>query len=148
MFINVNGPLLSDYSTPGIQALAFPTLFPYGAGDYTKRSHTVAMSTTNAIRHYLHYSVFNPVTKMIVFPFARHLRWMHYGQNTAERHRFLGQRRVFLRRNTHFENLSEEYLRQIVLFKTDEYNELIRSMQVYNANLVGSNAYFLNVERN
>jgi hypothetical protein len=31
------GRFLSDYNTPGIQAMVFPTLFPHGCGDVTKR---------------------------------------------------------------------------------------------------------------
>ena len=142
MIVNVNGSYLSDYSTPGLQALAFPTLFPYGVGDCTRISRSVNVSTTVAIKHYLHISVYNPTTNMNFYPFAKHLRWMHWGQNMAERHRYLGQRKVFLRRNTRFENMSEENLRNIVFNKSDEYNDLIRSMQVYNANIVGSNSYF------
>jgi hypothetical protein len=32
-----HGPMLSDYNTPLLQAMLFPTLFPYGLGDCTKR---------------------------------------------------------------------------------------------------------------
>ena len=143
MIVNTtNSTILNDYTTPSIQALAFPTLFPYGVGDCTKKTRSVNVTTTVAIKHYLNYSVHNSNTRMTVYPFARHKRWMHFGQNMAERHRFIGQRRVFLRRNTKFADISEENLRRIVCSRSDEYNELIRCMHVYNANIVGSNSYF------
>ena len=140
--IDFSGPMVSDYDTPGLQGLAFPTLFPYGTGDVTRDSRTKDVTVTNAFKHYLQYSVFDEHNKLLVYPFSKHKRWMHWAQNLEERHRFLSQRRVFLRRNTKLENISEENLRRIVSTQGPEFEELISSMQLYNSNIVGSNAYF------
>ena len=67
---------------------------------------------------------------------------MHCAQNLEKRHRFLSQRRIFLRRNTKLENISEEILRRILTTQGPEFKELINSMQLYNSNIVGSNVYF------
>ena len=140
--IDFSGPMVSDYDTPGLQGLAFPTLFPYGTGDVTIDSRTKDVSTTNAFKHYLQFSVYDEYNKILVFPFSKHKRWMHWAQNLEERHRFLSQRRVFLRRNSKLENISEESLRRIVTTQGPDFEELISSMQLYNSNIVGSNAYF------
>jgi hypothetical protein len=52
---------LSDYITPNIQALAFPTLFPYGDGhgDVTNGDRRVAVSFHNATSHLLKYAVYD-----------------------------------------------------------------------------------------
>ena len=139
---NVDGHNLNDYSTPGIQSMAFPTLFPYGEGDVTKRSRLYDVTFTNAMKHYLNYSIYSSQKKRLLFPYAMHKRWVHWAQNTAERHRFNGQRQVFIRRNEGVSNLTIENLRNIVQNNGEEFNAIIRKMHVYNANIVGSNSYF------
>jgi len=142
LLFNIDGHNLNDFSTPGIQSLAFPTLFPYGEGDVTRRSRMHDVTFTNAMKHYLNYSIYCNDQKRHLFPFATHKRWVHWAQNTAERHRFNGQRQVFLRRNEGISNLTVEQLRDIVNNNGDEFQAIIRKMHVYNANILGSNSYF------
>ena len=70
-----------------------------------------------------------------------HPRWMHWAQNTAERHRANGQKSVFLTQHPEFANLSQRELIRIVNEQGDEFQQLLGGMQVFNANLNGSNAY-------
>ena len=80
---------LNDYTYPSIQSLAFPLLFLYGAGDVTFRDRNITVSLTDSNRHLLKYSFHDPISDSYVYPFAKHDRWMHWAQNTAERHRVL-----------------------------------------------------------
>ena len=56
---NVDGQNLNDYSTPVIQSMAFPTLFPYDEGDVTKWSRLYDFTFTHAMKHYLNYSIYS-----------------------------------------------------------------------------------------
>ena len=141
--VNVdNTNTLNDYNTPSLQSMAFPTLFPYGVGDITMRTRRYDVTFTNAMKHYLNYAVYDPRLNTHIFPFAEHSRWVHWAQNTEERHRFNSQRTVFLRKNEGIANLSEQELRRIINEGGDEFNALIRKMHVYNANIIGSSSYF------
>ena len=139
---NIPNTFISDYNTPSIQSRAFLVLFPYGEGDVTRKSRRHEVSFTQASTHYLNYAIFNNETKMYDFPVASHARWMHWSHNTAERHRFNGQRQVYLKRNSSVFNMSENQLADIVRRNGIEYLQLVRGMQVFNANIVGSNSYY------
>ena len=52
---------MSDYTTPSIQAMAFPTLFPYGTGDVTNKKRLVEVTMVDANEHLLKYAVKVPV---------------------------------------------------------------------------------------
>lgn len=78
------GRILSDYTTPGIQAMAFPTLFPQGCGDVTKRDRRHEVSTTDANRHLLTYAVWDTTKEWYFYPFVQHARWAHWAHDTAE----------------------------------------------------------------
>ena len=93
-----NGGILSDYSTPGLQSMAFPTLFPYGVGDVTRASRRVSMTLTESNKHLLNYAVLVPRSDppRYFYPFAVHGRWMHWAQNTAERRRAQGQKKIYI----------------------------------------------------
>ena len=135
------GRVLSDYNTPGIQAQAFPTLFPFGRGDVTMKDRLVEVTMTEANKHYLTYAVWNETDEIWVYPFAEHRRWVHWAQNTAERHRVNGQKSVYLHQSDEAANLSEADLREIVTEGGQRLDSLLGRMQTYNANINGSNAY-------
>ena len=50
---------LNDYSQPFLQCMAFPTLFPYGKGDWFNRERNIDVSLTESNKHLLKYAVFN-----------------------------------------------------------------------------------------
>ena len=76
---------VNDYNYPSLQALAFPTLFPFGVGDVAKRDRISHVSLTNSNTHLMKYCKYDEIKHEYVYPFATHDRWMHWAQNTAER---------------------------------------------------------------
>ena len=132
---------LSDYGTPGIQAMAFPTLFPYGCGDATKKDRRVEVTLTDANQHLLNYAVWDPEREVWFYPFAKHSRWAHWSQNTAERHRANGQKSVWLSKTNEAANLTEEDMANLVQQGGAALDQLLGGMQAFNANINGSNAY-------
>ena len=50
---------LNDYSQPFLQCMAFPTLFPYGKGDWFNRERNIEVSLTDSTKHLLKYAVKN-----------------------------------------------------------------------------------------
>ena len=54
---DINDAPLSDYNHPHIQALAFPTLFPFGDGDATNRDRRKYISMTDSNKHLLKYCI-------------------------------------------------------------------------------------------
>ena len=107
---------LSDYSEPFLQTMAFPCLFPYGAGDVTGKDRKLDVTMTEANAHLLRYCVHekNSTNPGYKYPFANHPSWMHWAQNTAERHRHNSQKSVYLNKNPKDDNLREEELEEII----------------------------------
>ena len=77
-----------------------------------------------------------------------HGRWMHWAQNPIEHRRTQGHKNMFMSRNTETDNLSNSDLQRIVNRDGDKLQEIVKNMQIYNANIVGSNAYFYKYRRN
>jgi Helitron helicase-like domain at N-terminus/PIF1-like helicase len=157
------GAPINDYNTPNLQALAFPTLFPFGVGDFTNRDRLVDVCLSKSAKHLLSYVLrvhceeedgtssrrSNPAggaspTFTYLYPFAQHERWMYWMQNTVERHRFQQQKRVCL----------DKLPNQVTSMNIDELNSFIArgdlegvraitgNMQMFSANILGSDAYF------
>ena len=135
------GKVLSDYDTPGIQAMAFPTLFPLGKGDVTQKTRRVEVSLTESNQHLLKYCYYDQNRGKYVYPFAEHERWCFWAQNTAERHRANTQKSVYLHQTDEHANLTEDELQEIVNEGGDRLKEILGRMNAYNANINGSNAY-------
>jgi hypothetical protein len=136
------GEPVSDYSTPNIQAGAFPTLFPHGVGDATNRDRPKSVTLTDATKHLLWYAI-RKDDGSYLYPFAEHERWMYWAQNTCERHRFNSQKRVYLKRSPGPTSLTMEQLQDIV--RNNDYNklrEILGRMQMYSSNILGSDACF------
>ena len=67
---------------------------------------------------------------------------MHWAQNTAKHHRINSQRNIYLKKHPEDNNLTEEALKIILNKGNEEFTKLLSRMQKFNANIVGSNAYF------
>ena len=139
------GKGLSDYNTPSIQAMAFPTLFPYGTGDVTQKVRDVDVTMTDANEHLLKYAVERPKDSDLegyFYPFVEHDRWMHWAQNTAERHRINLQKNVYLQQHPEDANLTFEEIAEILKTDIPRFYRILGRMQKYNANINGSNGYY------
>ena len=91
------GEALNEYTTPNIQAMAFPTLFPFATGDATNNDRYKIITMAQANAHLLNYAI-KQQDNTLTFPFAQHRRWIHWAQNFAERHRHLGQCSIFTKK--------------------------------------------------
>ena len=131
---------LSDFSQPFIQAMAFPTLFPYGFGDVTGKDRDFEVSMTEANQHLLKYC--ERLGGKFKYRFAEHNTHMHWAQNRAERHRCMSQKLVYINKNPEDDNLTEEELQSMLDEGGSKLEKLVGRMQTYNSNISGSNAYF------
>ena len=77
-----------------------------------------------------------------IYPFAKHQHWMHWIQNTVERHRFQGQKNVFMDKCPEYRNMSDSDLEKIINENGEELQRMLSKMQMYSSNILGSNAYF------
>jgi hypothetical protein len=75
------------------------------------------------------------------YPFIRHERFVHFIQNKVERKRAYDQRSVWIQKHSKFSLMSEDELTSVLNAGGSELNELLGSMQSFNANLPGSNQY-------
>ena len=118
---------LNDYSQPYLQCMAFPTLFPYGKGDWFNRERNIEVSLTDSNKHLLKYAVYNTKSEIdelepsYIYPFAEHDRWVNWAQNINERHRINDQRNIYLKKNPEDANLTESELWKIVEENGEEF---------------------------
>eukprot|EP00978_Attheya_sp_CCMP212_P041091 scaffold231316_cov51-Attheya_sp.AAC.1 len=107
------------------------------------KDRRTGVKLTESNKHLLKYAIFNPANNLWWYPFATDPRWMHWAQNTAERHRCQGQRGVYLDNKTSEDaNITEDELRLLVEKNDDGLKQLISRMQKFNSNVTGSAAYF------
>ena len=143
------GAAINDYHTSNLQAHSFPTLFPHGVGDFTNHDREVdTVSMTDVARHHLFYCIAQE-DGTYYYPFVENERWPYWVQNTMERHRFQQQKTVCMNKLPN----------QITGMNIDEMNEFIRAgspeqmraltgkMQMFSANITGSDAYFAKAKR-
>lgn len=163
-----NGARVNDFDTPGLFSMAFPCLFPYGAGDPTLRDRQKEVSLDQAGKHLAKYAVNMKKVKEILlssaltneqrsiveslhtqndpqfsYPFVQHTRFIHFLQNTVERHRAYSQRSYYLNQHPEFATLDENEISAIINRGGQELQSLLASMQVFNANINGSPQYLL-----
>ena len=93
--------------------MAFPTLFPYGKGDWFNRERNIEVSLTDSNKHLLKYAVYNIKSKIdelepsYIYLYAEHDQWVNWAQNINERHRINDQRNIYLKKNLEDANLIE-----------------------------------------
>jgi len=130
----------SEYDTVHLQAMAFPTLFPFGVGDCTMFDRLKKVTMTESAKHLLKFC--QKLNGEYVYRFARHPRWMHWAQNIAERHRAQGQRDMFIVRNREDTDLTERELREVIAEGGERLNRLVGKMCRFNANITGGASWF------
>ena len=93
--------------------MAFPTLFPYGKGDPTKKTRLREVSLTEGFKHLIKYAD-RSTTGTFSWRFASHPRFPYWALNLKQRHQLLFLARIYLTQNPEDFNLTTEELRQMV----------------------------------
>ena len=134
---------LSDFSTPYLASMAFPTLFPTGAGDPWKLgAYSDTASQLMKFRHLFRYC--EVIGGQMECRFAQHPRFVLWIYNIHYRHRTLSQGDVYLQQNPQDANMTLEEIQQL-LDKSDRENSVLKKIQHYMANIPGSPSYWHNV---
>ena len=89
--------------------MAFPTLFPYGKGDPTKRTRLHEVSLTEGFKHLIKYADLS-TNGTFTWRFASHPRFPYWALNMKQRHQLLSQARIYLSQNPEDANLTTEEL--------------------------------------
>ena len=92
--------------------MAFPTLFPYGIGDPTKKQRHHAVSLTDTFKHLVSFGEI--VNNKIVWRFASHPRFMYWALNMKQRHQVLSQVNVYMKQYPNDAALTLEQLKVMV----------------------------------
>ena len=91
-FINGEHPLnwpsnegdpINEFQTEGLATMAFPTLFPYGKGDPTKKSRLRDVKLTEGFKHLIRYADRSPTGKF-TWRFASHPRFPYWALNMKQ----------------------------------------------------------------
>ncbi len=161
------GEFVNDFETVGLLSKAFPCLFPYGnAGDPTFYDRLEPVSMDQAGKHFLRYCVnmkdaqdalreqnLSEDEKRIVdnlhragqspwiYPFVQNDRFIHWMQNTTERHRAHGQRSFWINKNKDYSTMTTAEIENVIQGGGDDLKQLLASMQSFNANINGSPQY-------
>ncbi len=90
---------INEFEYDGLCGMAFPTLFPFGLGDPTKKSRNIAVSETDGFKHLLKYATKNSVNNNFYYPFAKHQRFKFWAYDRIRRHRALDQSNIYLKQN-------------------------------------------------
>ena len=109
---DINNAPLNNYDHPHIQALAFPTLFPFSCGNATNRDRRKYISMTDSNKHILKCCFINNETNLPRCPFADNNRWCHWAKNIVERCRINSQRLFYQKKIPRDANITEEEFRK------------------------------------
>jgi ATP-dependent DNA helicase PIF1 len=116
-------------STPGYMTMAFPALFPDGAGDfYQPRLRKVDLG--EYFKHLLRFRGGR---------FAQHRRFPWFALNTLQRARAVSQSKVFVKQQHDAARLTVTDIRAM-LSESDEH--IVNQMMRYGANLRGTRAFW------
>ena len=103
-FIQMNWPTvdptpINEFKTDGLASLAFPSLFPLGEADPTKKGRIEEVSETDGFKHLLKYATINTKTNEYYYPFVTHSRFKYWAYDRIRRHKALDQAKIYLRDN-------------------------------------------------
>ena len=129
-----DGDPINEFRTEGLATMAFPTLFPYGKGDPTKKTRLREVSLTEGLKHLIKY-----VDCSTTGTFS-HPRFSYWAPNMKQRHQLLSQARIYLTQNPEDSNLTTEELRQMV--GQVSANQLMNRLQRYVAKIQGAKQYW------
>ena len=102
---------LSEFATPFLATLAFPTLFPDGQGDPTNPSLMRDVEFAENVKHLLKFAEVK--SGKWFYRFETHPRFSYWALNMIQRRRALGQASFFIKQNPGEAHLSVEELQQM-----------------------------------
>ena len=132
---------LSEFKTPFLATLAFPSLFPSSAGDPTNPSLMRDVKFGEKIKHLLKFGELE--NGNWVYRFARHPRFAYWALNMIQRKQALGQAAFFIKQNPSEAHLTREELQN--LSNDGMGNTLISKISRYVGNITGTNSYWRKV---
>jgi hypothetical protein len=132
-FSKINAPTLDPVplseTTPGYMPLAFPTLFPDGAGDF----YQCRLRKVDLGEYFKHLLRFRGGR------LAQHRRFPWFALNTLQRARTRTRSKIFVRQNHDAGQLTAADIRDM-LSENDE--SVVQKMMRYGSNLRGTRAYW------
>lgn len=135
---------LNEYNTPHLAAMAFPTLFPTGAGDpFDVNWRSNETKFLLKVRHLINYcEVYNNQRE---FRFSTHTRFILWIYNINYRFRTLSQGQMYLKHNPSEANMTINELKAKINDGTN--NSVIKNIQRYMANIPGTPSYWYNCSK-
>ena len=130
---------INEFTQKYLLAACFPTLFPYGVGDFTGNL-PIPVSIDQARKYYEKYAEYNSETETIEYPFAQHPFFSFYMLNRAHRHTLLSASNVFLRNSPSYNNMTIEQLLDHI--KNHTKSLLAMGIGRYEANAKGSAGFW------
>ena len=144
-FIKCNWPLadtnpINEFTFDGLASLAFPSLFPHGLADPTKKSRLIAVSETDGYKHLLKYATKHTKSDEYYYPFVQHPRFKFWAYDRVRRHRALEQSKIYLKQNLGDASLTINELKQHL--NNGNGDSIMKRMTAYSANITGSDSYW------
>ena len=130
---------INEFQHPNLATKCFPTLFPTGRGDPTALDRIFPVSEADGFRHLLKYADHDDDGNWR-WRFASHARFTHWANNRLQRHRLLGQTKVFLQKTPEIANMRLCELRDAAA--RGQAHGLLQKMYRYGANVTGSDPYW------
>ena len=134
-----DGDPINEFRTEGLASMTFPTLFPYGKGDPTKRTRLREVSLTEGFKHLIKYAELS-TNGTFTWRFASHPRFPYWALNMKQRHQLLSPARIYLTQNPEDANFTTEELREMV--GQMSANQLMNRVQRYVAKIQGTKQYW------
>ena len=92
-FIKCNWPTsdpnpINEFDYDGLCSLAFPSLFPHGLGDPTKKARLLEVSETDGFNHLLKYATKHSSNDQLYYPFVlpKHPRFKFWAYDRLRNH--------------------------------------------------------------
>ena len=138
----VGSEAFSEFKTPYLATMAFPTLFPDGKGDPTNPQIHHDVSFAEKIKHLI--KIGHHTSSGWQYPFAKHPRFSYWALNMILRSRTLQQGSIFLNQNPGEAHLTTADLQQMA--QDNNSSLLMTKISRYVANVTGSHSYWHKVK--
>ncbi|CAF1021150.1 unnamed protein product [Brachionus calyciflorus] len=130
---------LDEFQTDAFCSLAFPKLFPNGAGNPKRKARIKDVSGALGFKHLMKSVAKSYKNDEFYYAWAKHQRFKFWAYDRLRRHRSLEQCKIFLKHNVHEANLTIKDLR--IIINTPQSDLLMMKMSAYSSNITGSDAY-------